>query len=360
MAVRPCRRERRSQHRVYGAHPGTEERVIDGSRSRSSGGVVAPLHLTPVLVPKPWGGRRLERLGRTLPSGELIGESWDVADLDPAVADVVEDPTTRVAAGAYRGRSLSELITDAREDLLGASDDVRGRFPLLVKVLDAREHLSVQVHPPASYVVEHPEAHLKTESWVVLDADPGAELMIGLVDGATLDDVRATVGSPEVVQLLRRVRAEIGDVHHLPAGTIHALGAGILVAEVQTPSDTTFRLYDWSREYGRASRQLHVEAGLRAIELGWEHNVAPFSSPGSEATLLVDTSEYRLLRHRLEAGGHVPARPGRVRILQVISGVLDDDDLTWPLGAGSSVVLPAAWRGELKTSEGCTVLEAIA
>jgi mannose-6-phosphate isomerase len=329
---------------------------VDAGRG-DGGATLGPLHLTPLLVGKPWGGRGLARFGRVLPGDGPFGESWDVADLPPGASSSVADPVTRVAVGPAAGASLTELIAADREAVLGDSADLDGRFPVLVKLLDAREHLSVQVHPPAAYVAERPGVHLKTESWVVLAADPGAEVMIGLVEGTSLDDLGRVVGTPELATVLRRVPAVVGEVFHLPAGTIHALGAGTMVAEVQTPSDTTFRLYDWTKEYGRELREMHLDQGLRAIELGWEHNVTPWRPPAEDATVVVDTPHYRLSRHRLPAGAELCTPAGRARILQVVSGTLAGEELAWPIGPGGTVVLPAVWAGPLTAEGDCTVLE---
>lgn len=321
-----------------------------------------PLHLDPLLVPKPWGGRRLARLGRRLPAGEQIGESWDVADLGPGVTSV-EDPCSRVAVGPCAGRSLADLIAADATALLGGVATPDGRFPLLVKTLDAREHLSVQVHPPQAYVDEHPEVHLKTESWVVVDADPGAYLMLGFRDGVTLDDVRGALGTPAIAELLRRVPARAGDVHHLPAGLAHALGAGVMVAEVQTPSDTTFRLYDWTEEYGRAPRELHLEAGMAAIELGWGHNLAGPDATrwqGDHPTTIVDTAYYRIDRRRLSTGEARRYAGGVPCVLLVVDGRVAGDDLAYPLDAGGVVLLPASWTGTLTATATATVLEVFA
>jgi len=331
--------------------------------------VDTPLHLRPLLVPKPWGGRRLERFGKQLPADTMIGESWEVADLDPS-ATPVEDPVTRVVSGAHADRTLQELIASDRDGLLGDAPDLAGRFPLLVKVLDAREHLSVQVHPPASYVADHPEVSHKTESWVVLDADPDAELLIGIAPGVALSAVASAVGTPALVPMLRRVPAVPGEVHHLPAGTIHALAAGVMVAEVQTPSDTTFRVYDWIDKYDRPPRTLHLREALRALELGWEHNLetGPTGGAGSAGrttvvaeadgsattaagTTVVDTPYYRIVRRHLDVAGTVPVERGTMRIVLVLAGVLQGDGFDQGLGPGGTIVLPAAWVGRLQADE---------
>ena len=143
-----------------------------------------------------------------------------------------------------------------------------GGFPLLVKYLDAREHLSVQVHPSPDYAKSHEGAHLKTESWLILDADEGAMLYKGLKPGTSGADLQRAIESGTVPDLLIAEPAVVGQCHTLPSGTVHALGAGVLVAEVQTPSDTTFRVYDWAKEYGRDGRELHIDQALECADLG--------------------------------------------------------------------------------------------
>jgi mannose-6-phosphate isomerase len=320
--------------------------------------VDAPLHLDAVLVEKPWGGDRLGGFGRDVPPGSRVGESWDVADLDPATTASTGDPCSRVVAGAHRGRSLHQLLDLDPTGLLGDASTVDGRFPVLVKLLDAREPLSVQVHPPAAYVAEHPGVHEKTESWVVLHADADAQLHLGVRDDVTLEQLRAAVGTSAMVPLLRPVPAVAGAVHHLPSGTLHALGAGIVVAEVQTPSDTTFRVYDWTEELGREPRTLHLDAAMACVELAWDANVAPqdpvVDHRGGEVELATDA--YTLTRRRLTPDAVSSYADGRLRVLQVLDGELHGDALAWPLQRGGTVVLPAAWRGELRTGAASTTL----
>lgn len=290
--------------------------MTDGSRTqRGPGGA---LRLAPVLVPKPWGGRALARFGRALPDdGARIGESWEVADLAAGTTPVA-DPCSRVADGPHVGRSLAELVAHDRDWLLGdAAPTSDGRFPLLVKLLDAAEDLSVQAHPTPATV--RPGEHLKTESWVVLDAAPDARVLLGLRPGTTRAAFADAVGTPAVAGLLREVPVAPGDVLHLPTGTVHALGAGVLVAEVQTPSDTTYRLYDWTEELGRAPRELHVDAGREAVLDAWDANLAAPLRPAGAGTL-VDEDAYRLERVALAAGDIRHGEPGRPVVVVVLDG----------------------------------------
>jgi mannose-6-phosphate isomerase len=317
---------------------------------------LGPLLLVPRLVEKPWGGRRLADLGRDLPDGALVGESWDVADLDATVTDV-PDPVSRVAVGPYAGSTLTELIAQHGEALLGrTAPTAAGRFPLLVKHLDARENLSVQVHPSPAVLDRLPGANLKTESWVVVHAEPGAELMLGVTDGVTPEDFEAAFGTTDVVPMIRRVPARVGDVHHVPAGLLHALGAGVVVAEPQTPSDTTYRLYDWTQEYGRAPRELHREQAMQCLGAEWDVNLHPPVPVGGDG-LLVETEHYTIARHTapLEGHTHVPQRL-TARVVVVVTGEMRHHDLP-PLGPGGVVLLPAAWGGTFELVEGTTWLD---
>lgn len=309
---------------------------------------MTPLLLDPVLVAKPWGGRRLADLGADLPEHGTWGEAWVVADLDPA--DTPQpDPTSRIRTGEHAGRSLADVIAADHDGLLGAAADVGGRFPLLVKVLDAREHLSVQVHPPASLLATHPSARLKTESWVVVAADDDAQLFLGLADGVTRDQVRDALGTPALVPLLRAIPARVGDVFHVPAGMVHALGAGVGVAEVQTPSDTTWRLYDWTREYGREPRDLHPGPGWEAIDATWAVNTAA-PEPAPSTGRLVTTEHYTIDRLALDAGREVPTSAGLPAVVMVLAGRVGVSGAV--LGRGEVVVVPARHDGDLPVADG--------
>ncbi len=223
-----------------------------------------PLRFRPILKSRAWGGRRLARFGKPVPPAPAppVGESWEIADLAPPV----EDGVSRVAGGPFDGASLRDLLDAHRRAILGSAHDVDGRFPLLVKFLDAAEHLSVQVHPTAAFAARHPGAHLKTEAWVVLEAAPGARIYRGIRAGVTPDRFRAAIAGGTAVDLLVSEEVRAGDCIPLVSGLCHALGAGVVVAEVQTPSDTTFRVYDWNRN--DPARPLHVDQAMECILFG--------------------------------------------------------------------------------------------
>jgi len=220
-----------------------------------------PLLFERQFLEKIWGGRVLERaLGIPLPNGMLIGETWEISDL-PGRNSVV-------ARGKYKGRTLREMMATFGDAILGrAAPSADGSFPLLVKYLDATRNLSVQVHPHRG--MAHtllPGESPKTECWYVLAAEPEGGIWHGLRKGVEIDKLASAVSGPEIVPLLAWYRAEPGQFYFVPGGTVHSIGAGVTLVEIQETSDTTYRLYDWDRTGldGRP-RTTSVERALRAV-----------------------------------------------------------------------------------------------
>jgi mannose-6-phosphate isomerase len=314
-----------------------------------------PFLLEPIYKEKVWGGRALERLGRTLPGGPdtRIGESWELADLDET------SPSGGGGGGAHsriRNGPLQErFLRDAVRDFGGK---VTGKlrlsptwgFPLLLKYLDARENLSVQVHPSPAYAAAHPDAHLKSEAWYIVDAEPDAVIYKGIREGTTKERFAQAIEEGTVEELMIAVPARPGDCHYLPSGTCHALGGGILVAEVQTPSDTTFRVYDW----GRTDRELHVEQALECIDFG-PVDASEFE-PGTERTVdgarvrhLVACEHFHVHGWRIPADAGLRFGTGDVSVVMLTSGGATlgwgEAGHTLAVGAGDTLLLPQALDG---------------
>ncbi len=210
-----------------------------------------PLRLTAVQKEKVWGGRNLERLfGKSLPPGARIGETWEAWN-----GCVVEN-------GTHAGRALQSLIDEDSAGILGTAGDKR--FPLLFKFIDAQEDLSVQAHPDDARAqsMEH-QPFGKTEAWYIVDAEPNAKLILGFKRDVKSEDVAAGLRNKNLVALLSSVPVQRGDVVFVPAGTVHAIGKGIVLAEIQENSDITYRLYDWDRQ--DAGRELHIDQSLRVF-----------------------------------------------------------------------------------------------
>jgi len=228
-----------------------------------AGNTVYPLTFEPVFRDYIWGGRRLETLlGRRLPPG-IVAESWEISGHP--------DSPTRVAAGFWRGHTLPEVVAQMGLDLVGTHSAgllARGRFPLLVKLLDANQDLSVQVHPDDAYAAANERGEIgKAEMWYVLYAEPGYELVHGVKPGVSPAQFRAPIDRGNVADLLNYVRVSPGDVIDIPAGTIHALLAGAVVAEIQQTSDVTYRVHDWGRVgQDGTPRPLHIDRAMDVID----------------------------------------------------------------------------------------------
>ena len=221
--------------------------------------VTTPLAFEPIFIERMWGGRRLEsEFRKKLPPQKRIGESWEVADRPEA--------QSVVAAGPLRGRSLHELWTQQREEIFGDVPDTP-RFPLLIKILDAREKLSLQVHPPEN-VASRLGGEPKSEFWYVAAADPDAELFLGFPEPVTRDRFEERLRDGTVIDHVHRIAVQAGDAVFLPAGRVHAIGAGNLLIEIQQNSDTTYRVFDWNRNDPATGtkRDLHVEQAIQCID----------------------------------------------------------------------------------------------
>lgn len=219
-----------------------------------------PLLFEPILIPKVWGGRLLETLGRSLPAGDEqpFGESWELVDV-PEVQSVI-------ANGPAAGKTIGELRACIPASIIGdlKSGGTHGGFPLLIKYLHAADNLSIQVHPTEDQSQADPTIIPKHEAWYILRAEPGSLIYKGLKENTTCDDIRSAIRHDTLPELMLAVPARAGDCHYLPAGTCHALGAGVLLAEIQTPSTITYRLWDW----GRTERDLHLDEALDCVHLG--------------------------------------------------------------------------------------------
>src|SRR6056297_1443940 len=225
-----------------------------------------PMQFVPVLRDYLWGGRRLgEVLGKPLPADKTAAESWEVVDHG--------DDQSRVANGALAGKTLGEIVREFPTELFGKDQlDPRGQrrtsFPLLLKYLDCNRDLSVQVHPSDRYAAQLTPPDLgKTEAWYIVDAKPGSKIYAGLQAGVGRDELARAMAAGRTSEVLHILEPQPGDCVFIPAGTVHALGSGLLVAEIQQASNTTFRLFDWNRVGADGQpRPLHIEAALEVSD----------------------------------------------------------------------------------------------
>ncbi len=297
-----------------------------------------PLRFAPVLKDYIWGGRRLAAWGKPLGPGQHWAESWEVVDHPQGQSHVL--------AGPFQGRTLHELVVERGEELLGR-DAPRPRFPLLLKLLDAHDRLSVQVHPNDQQAARlDPPDEGKTEAWIVLEAAPGSGVWAGLLPGVDRPRLEEHLRQGTVEQCLHFQEVRPGDCILLPAGTVHAIGPGLLLAEIQQASNVTFRLFDWNRlgPDGRP-RPLHVEQALEVIDFSRgpisPSRPQPTATPGEE--LLVACEKFVVRRRQVAE----PVRLGgqqQCHIVLVIqgSGSWASDPLERPMRRGDSALLPAA------------------
>ncbi len=244
----------------------------------------------PVYQTRVWGGRRLETLlGRELPDGQPYGESWELVDRTEAVSVV--------ASGPAKGMTLAELWAGWRVPIWGAEALGWGRcpFPILIKVLDCKADLSLQVHPPEA-VAKELNGEPKTEMWYVAAADRGARLWAGMREPVTRERFEREVAAGTVADLVHMVEAGEGESLYVPSGRLHALGAGLLVYEVQQNSDTTYRVFDWNRAgLDGKPRELHVEQSLRCIDFT---DVRPALRRAAEGEVMSDCACFKVKRMR--------------------------------------------------------------
>ncbi len=306
-----------------------------------------PLRLQPFFRDYLWGGRKLQTvLGKELPLDGIWAESWEIVDHP--------EHSSLITNGTLAGKSLAQL-THEHPDWLFGNVTQSNSLPLLLKYLDCQRVLSVQVHPDDAYATRMTPPDLgKTEAWVIISAEPGAVLYAGLKPGVTPDKLRQALAAGQVEQTLHAIHPQAGDCVFIPAGTVHALGAGLLVAEIQQASNTTFRLFDWNRvDAGGKPRPLHIEQSLQVIdfESGPRQVQTPQATgePGRERLVACD----KFVLDRLQVletaeskatGIFQVAGDGRLHLITVPVG---EATLAWgshseTLVTGQSLLVPAA------------------
>jgi len=301
-----------------------------------------PLRFEPIYQYRLWGGRSLaELLSAPLPGDGPIGEAWVLSDRD--------DHQSLVADGPLKGKTIGQLMKQFPEQLLGVSTRRYQRFPLLLKFLDARDMLSVQVHPSDAHADLLPEGETgKTEAWVVLESRPESRIYAGLKIGTTANDLRRSFANGTIEDQLASFTPKPGDGIFLSAGTVHALGNNVVVFEVQENSDVTFRLYDWGHVDAKTGqpRALQFDKALACIDFAQVAVSPVFSEPESAMPImrerLFNCKHFRLWRLRGESPFMVGAvEKPRVLVCIAGSGQLEYDGVNYAMGKGEVLLLPA-------------------
>jgi mannose-6-phosphate isomerase len=309
--------------------------------------MTALLQFKPIYQERVWGGRGLETfLGRKLPGSTPIGESWEIVDRPEA--------QSVVTAGAWSGKSLHELMTTRGAEIMGPAWPANRPFPILVKWLDCRERLSLQVHPPAS-VAAQLGGEPKTENWYIARAEPGAAVLAGLKEDVDAARFRAALQDNSAETLVHRLPTIAGDSLLIRSGVMHAIDGGNLILEIQQNSDTTYRVYDWGRVgLDGKPRAMHVEQSMASLTA----NTAPaprLVRSSGKSVVLADCPEFRITRHWLKTGETLGFKAGeQARLLSVAAGKLEGAGQALALGA--NVLLPFAASFDFKAMEESTVL----
>jgi len=309
---------------------------------------IYPLKFRPIFKERIWGGRAIsEVFGKDLPVGVNIGESWELADLP-------EDKSV-IANGPLAGQDIASVIDKFGEAITG-KPDYSPPLPLLIKILDARDVLSVQVHPDARTCKQTGKGDPKTECWYIIDAKPGACIYKGLKVGTTKDQFAAAIEDGSCADLIEKIEVEMGECHFLPSGTVHAIGGGLLIAEIQQPSDTTYRVFDWNRvgDDGKP-RQLHVEDALESIHFDPSGDNLSVKSVGR----LVGTEFFNVDKGHVLKGGQMLVSGNIMKVIVVLSGngrIEAQECETVDFSKGDTVLLPAAYEGVVYFDEDCQYL----
>ncbi|MBQ8310700.1 MAG: class I mannose-6-phosphate isomerase [Clostridia bacterium] len=298
---------------------------------------IYPLKLRGVTKSPIWGGTRLLHHWNKTSGNETVGESWELT--------VRAAEQSRVSNGIYSGRTLAELLVNNAGDIMGASFYSDGAFPLLVKMIDAADRLSVQVHPDDAYAANVENDRGKTEMWYIVEADENAEIICGLADGVTQQDFADAVANGTLESALRHQRVRAGETYFIPSGLPHAIGKGILIAEIQQNCDLTYRVYDYDRRDKNGNlRALHVKKALDVIRPFSEDEVEAIRySRGKADGVLANCAYFCVEKLDVNGNRSLPADV-HMRHLLCLSGDISlvGNSFCEPVTKGDSYLLPAA------------------
>ena len=302
-----------------------------------------PLKFKPIYKRRIWGGQKLKEVfGKDLPAGDKIGESWELADLP--------DDKSVIVNGEFAGQRLREVIEKYPKEITGDKNFVLP-FPLLIKLLDAQDILSVQVHPDRQTCERMGKGDPKTECWYIIGAEPGAVIYKGLKEGVTKGQFAEAIEKGTVAELLEKVEVSVGECHFLPAGTMHSIGGGLLIAEIQMPSDTTYRVFDWNRvDASGKGRQLHIEEALESIHFD------PSGDNLSVATVgrLADSEYFKIDKGHQAKDCEVLFSPGEMKVLIILTGcgdIVDKNGNSVEYKAGETLLVPGGYEGVMRIEE---------
>ena len=293
-----------------------------------------PVKLTPAFKDYLWGGERLKTEFNKNTNMTPLAESWELS--------AHKDGQSIVTTGDYAGLTLTDYLSAVGKEALGTACEKYDYFPLLIKLIDAKGDLSVQVHPSDEYALEHEGEYGKTEMWYILDCEEGAALYYGFKEDTAREDYESAIKEGRLTDILNRVPVKRGDVFFIPAGTVHAIGAGILICEIQQNSNTTYRVYDYNRRDKNGNlRPLHVEKALAVSDL--RKSPALPAIPDGTDVLLAECGYFEVRRLRFAGEGTVPATVESFTALTVTEGegTLSDGESVLSFRKGDTLFVPA-------------------
>ena len=300
---------------------------------------IYPLQFEPILKERIWGGTKLKSVLNKPITSKITGESWEIS--------TVEGDVSVVSNGILAGKSLNELIYSNPEDILGT--DVYKRFgkqfPLLFKYLDAREDLSIQVHPNDELAKKRHNSFGKTEMWYVMQADKDARIIVGFKENSNANEYLENLKNKTLLSILDDVKVKTGDVFFLETGTIHAIGAGLVIAEIQQTSDITYRLYDFDRVDSQGnSRELHVDLALEAINYNKIQTKKSYNTTLNKPNTVVDCAYFTTNFLPLDGKIEVNKTGNTFTVYMCVEGnfEIESNHTKFQYKKGDTVLIPAA------------------
>ena len=300
---------------------------------------IYPLQFEPILKERIWGGEKLQTVLNKPITSKITGESWELS--------TVEGDVSVVANGELKGKSLTELINELPNEILGTAVYNRfgKQFPLLFKYLDAREDLSIQVHPNDKLAKERHNSFGKTEMWYVMQADEDARIIVGFKEDSGKEEYVENLNNKTLTSILDDIQVKAGDVFFLETGTVHAIGAGLVVAEIQQTSDITYRLYDFDRKDAQGNtRELHVDLALDAINYNKVNTYKKYGKIENESNVIVDCPYFTTNFIPLNGEKKATKNGECFTVLMCIDGdfAIEIENETYQYKKGDTILIPAA------------------
>ncbi|MGG5485455.1 type I phosphomannose isomerase catalytic subunit [Gaetbulibacter sp. PBL-D1] len=317
--------------------------------------ILYPIKFTPILKDKIWGGQKLKTLLNKTSDLPNIGESWEISD--------VEGDTSVVANGALKGQTLKQIQETYKEDLIGLQNyRVFGnKFPLLIKFIDAKQDLSIQLHPNDELAAKRHNSFGKTEMWYVMQADEGSNLIVGFNQKMDAETYLSHLENKTLTEILNFDKVKVGDTYFIEVGRVHAIGAGVVVAEIQQTSDITYRVYDWDRVDDEGNeRELHNDLAIDAIDFEMEDNFrVSYEKAKNQSNKMVSCPYFTTSYLDVDSTLKKENNHDSFLIYMCVEGEaqITIDSATETIKKGETILLPAAVKNYEITSENAKLLE---